>query len=172
MQNNLLTTRLGDTGKKLVRDYFLRKGYTVSPCTTGEHFVDFLASSKTQTKKILVRTDTYMYTTGNIFLERFMNRADIADVEEGWFFSDNPDMLAYLDAFGGNLYFFDWKKLKQHAIRHYRATIFNNSIDNATEGDGYLIPIRELMKSDAFRCHTKINVLPLACMIPNKPNPF
>ncbi len=168
------TDTLGDAGKELVKRYFQSIGYKVEQPSAIEKFVDFIAVNKNtnMAKRVFVRTDTHMCTTGNIIIERFLHRPGDNNIEIGWLFDGEADILCELDAYGGHLYCFDWNALKQYVTAHYKSQPFTNTIDRGTVGDAFFIPVREIQKTSVCIYQTKIDVSPLVKYNFRKPNPF
>lgn len=172
-RNDTMTAALGAAGKNLVKEYFLHQGYEIDESNAdASAYIDFTAKRNGVSKRVFVRTDTRMCTTGNIMLERLMHRVGDNQIEYGWLFSGHADILSYLDAFTGTLYFFDWDGLKKYATEHCRVMYFRNPYDENTVGDAYVIPTRDLERTEPFLSKTVIDVEALGKFNFLKPRPF
>lgn len=172
-RNDTNTAAIGNAGKTLVKQYFLNQGYNVEDFEGApEDYIDFVVTKDGISRKVFVRTDTRLCTTGNIMVERLMHRFDENSIEYGWLFCGKADILSYLDAFGGTLYFFDWNSLKKYATEHCKVILFKNPFDQNTVGDAYVIPTRELEKAEPFLSKTVIDVSSLGKFNFLKPRPF
>lgn len=173
MKNAKNTAALGSAGKKLVKDYFTKCGYTiVSSRWAPTDYVDFVLKKGDGYTRVFVRTDTQIAVTGNIIVERFMHRLQEKNIEHGWLFDGKADVLCYLDANTGLLYLLHWAKLKQYVVSHCKATAFANAIDVGTVGDAYLLPAQEAENAGLCLAKTHIDVAPLSAYDFRRPCPF
>lgn len=160
MRNYEKTLQIGDAGKRAAKDYFTRTGWSIDGDAHLGKYVDFAISKNGHRHRVFVRTDTVMCRTDNIFIERFMLRKkeDNSRIEYGWLFEGNADVLCYLDAWSGQLYILKWGSLKDYITKHCKSFTFKNRTDAETVGEGYNIPIREIVKCDAYIKAVKIDV--------------
>lgn len=172
------TAALGAAGKKVVMDFFGENGYPVQDLTGLEDYakksIDFMLTYEFQTSSVCVRTDAKTWQTGNIVLETLMCRRNSQKLVPGWFFTCQAEILAYLDAYLGNLYFIDWELLKEAANHNdigYRRN-FINRIDKNTLGQVHIVPIHALQSSPALKATFKLDTSSLQNYIWNKPLPF
>ena len=172
------TAALGAAGKKLVMEFFQEEGCLVADLTRIEDYanksIDFMLTDESQTSTVCVRTDAKTWETGNIVLETLMCRGNTQKLVRGWFFTCQAEILAYLDAYSGNLYFIDWELLKEAANHNdigYRWN-FTNRIDNNTIGQVHIIPIHDLKSSPSLKAIFKLDTSSLQNYIWNKPLPF
>lgn len=175
MRNFNKTVSLGNEGKNLVITHFKSMGYTVIPIESNTSLTDFiLVNPKTHKEtSMFVRTDTYLCTTGNIFVERFIQSIANPDhIEYGWLFQGRADVLCVLDAVEGQLFCFKWQELKNYINEHYKPYEFRNRIDEGMIGDAYFVPIFDLWQSELCTYKTLINVQSLYKYNFQKPNPF
>ena len=171
-RNNNTTKAIGECGKSLVCSLFRQKGFQVTkPLTDPEDYIDFFAYRNGELLKAFVRTDTRVSSTGNIVIERFMHRKDT--IENGWLFKGKADMLCYLDACEGNVYFFDWKMLKAFVVATYQPHPFRNPYDQASIGDAYVVPLRHLVREKGvFLDRSKVDITPMYKINFPRPAPF
>lgn len=172
------TAALGAAGKKVVMDFFGENEYPVQNLTGVKEYakksIDFMLTHEFHTSSVCVRTDAKTWRTGNIVLEMLMCRRNSQKLVPGWFFTCQAEILAYLDAYLGNLYFIDWELLKVAANHNDIGCRRNfiNRIDNKTIGQAHIIPIHDLKSSPSLKAIFKLDVGPLQSYIWEKPLPF
>lgn len=165
------TKAVGECGKKLVKKLFRENGYMVTKPDSGpKDYIDFLAYKNSHLLKVFVRTDTRICVTDNIVIERFTHRENGPEI--GWLFEGKADMLCYLDANNGNVYFFDWRLLKEYVMENCKATPFRNPFDDNAIGDAYIVSLRRLKKIGLCLGQGKVDVSPMYQFKFNRPAPF
>lgn len=172
------TRSLGAAGKELVMEYFRQCGYAVTDLTKLPMYtkmgVDFIIELEGAKRHVCVKTDTKLCTSNNIVLETLICRRDTHSLIPGWFFTCKAEILAYLDAFSGNLYLMDWAWLKELATHNTIGTRreFRNPVDHNSQGQVHLIPVEELKNCPAFKGEGIIDVRPLTAYNWERPVPF
>lgn len=171
-RNDNTTKAIGECGKSLVVQLFRANGYMVTkPDVDPNSFIDFYAYRDKQFLKVFVRTDTRINITENIVVERFMHRQN--SIEIGWLFQGQADVLCYLDACSGDVYFFDWQALKKYVVMHCKARPFRNSYDVESIGDAYIVPLKRVLKEpDVFISRAKVDITPMYQFRFKRPAPF
>lgn len=178
MKNFNETYSLGQAGKKLVMQYFMKHGYEVRNLENDIGYrkmnIDFAISIHGKTRYVCVRTDTRLCVTENIVLETLIRRRNTNSLSQGWFYTCKAELLVYLDAYTGNFYVFDWAWLKElvNAGKLGYQHVFYNQIDMNCLGQAQLIPIQDLVSCEAFKFQDKINVFSLQQFQWAKPAPF
>ena len=172
------TRSLGDAGKHLVMEYFRQCGYTVTDLTDIPGYtkmnVDFSIEFQGQKRHVCVRTDTRLCTSKNIVLETLICRRGTHSLIPGWFFTCQAEILAYLDAYTGDLFLLDWAWLKELAAHNTvgNRREFRNPVDYNSQGQVHLISLDELRACPAFKGEDKIDVHTLAKYNWERPVPF
>ncbi len=103
-----------------------------------------------------VKTDSRIWTTGNLFAELAVLRPATetreAYTQDGWMKTSKASLLAYIDARGGIVYFIDLRALKRYISEHIgelKEVTAPNPYDEGSFCSGYLVPLCKLLQDSA-----------------------
>ena len=149
MSTEINTFVYGREGEQAIMNYFRRFGYLVEDKNNDSVYqgkdIDMIVSKNNQSFSVEVKTDTRARDTGNIIVERMMNR--IQGSRRGWFYFCEADILCYYLQNIGKAYFLDWCMIKALILSGKAVNCkFRNPIDANCIGFGWLLSIEKLLR--------------------------
>ena len=149
MEQRLSTFSYGKGGEESIMNYFKRFGYVVCDKSDDAFYrekdIDMVISKGDKSYSVEVKTDTRAKTTGNIIVERMMER--VQGTRRGWFYFCEADILCYYLENAQKAYFLDWCKIKALILSGKAVNCrFINPIDPNCIGYGWLLSIEQLLR--------------------------
>lgn len=145
------TFLVGEEGENLVISHLQSKGFLVEDLRQDPKYQaqDIDMSLTTPSGKrytVEIKTDTIMHKTRNIMVEISMSRK--TGIYQGWYYKCKADLLCYVDAHAGILYFLPWQKLNTyvtHLMEADKSCIcdFTNPYDDCCVGKGVLLSVKK-----------------------------